>query len=117
MFLGELLQVPEAPPRLRASLIRVLAGLGGVQISSLLLDPAGRPGLVVAMRRGSLRQELVLALRTTTVLAERTVTKSRLDWADARPGRVLAWVAYLESAAVGSTPGVAARPPRQESIR
>jgi len=109
-LLGELLQVPEAPPRLRSGLIRVAARLPGVAFLGPVRDPVGRPGIDLAVRVGSLRHELILSARTATVIAERTVVLRRLDWLGVRPGHTLIWVAYLASARVGSSrerPGAA----------
>jgi hypothetical protein len=103
-LMAALLRVPDAPPQLRAGLLLVLARLAGVEPLTPVTDPLGRRGLAVALRDGSLRHELILAPQSTGVLAERTVTERRLDWADARPGGVLGWVAYSESAAVGPSP-------------
>ncbi len=100
----ELLQVPEAPPSLRAGLIRVVARLRGVGLAEPLLDPAGRPGVALAQTVGAPRLELILSPRTTAVLGERTVIEKPVDWADARPGQVLGWVAYLDSAVVDAIP-------------
>jgi len=102
-LLGELLQLPEASPRLRAALIRLAGRLARLEYLGRVRDPAGRAGVALAMRRGALRHELILAPRTAAVLAERTVAEGPLDWADARPGSVLIWVAYLESSVVRST--------------
>jgi hypothetical protein len=94
-LVGDLLEDPLAHPSLRAALIRVLAGLGGVRVLGAVKDPLGRPGLAVGRRSGPFRLELILDRRTTGVLSERAIVLSRLDWADARAEQVLAWAAYL----------------------
>jgi hypothetical protein len=102
-LLGELLQVPEAPPRLRGGLIGVAARLPGLLVVDPVRDPVGRPGIGLAMRVGSLRHELILSAGTAAVIAERTVVEAHLDWLGMRPGRTLMWVASLASARVGSS--------------
>jgi hypothetical protein len=102
-LLGELLQLPVAPPPLRGGLIRVAARLPGVMFAGPVRDPVGRPGIGLAIRVGSLRHELILSAGTSAVLAERTVVERRLDWLGVRPGHTLLWVAHLATARVGST--------------
>jgi hypothetical protein len=99
-LVGALLEVPTAPPGARGALLRVAAGLRGVRATAGVTDPMGRRGIALTMTGPRARQELILAPRTGAVLAERTVSRARLDWADARPGTLLGWVAFLDSAVV-----------------
>ena len=112
-LLGELLQVPEGPPRLRAGLIRVASRLGGVEVADGVYDAARRPGVALRLTVGGLRHELILSARTAAVLGQRTVIEAPVDWADAPPGHALGWVAYLDSAAVYKIPTPLSSP-RQE---
>jgi hypothetical protein len=70
---ARLLLLPGAPAALRAALFQVLKSLPGVALLGRVTDPAGRPGMGVAISKGATRSELIFDPATARALATITV--------------------------------------------
>ncbi len=106
---GALLQLPMAAPALRAALYRVVAGLHGIELLGATTDEAGRPGVSVAMTAGGVRYELIFDPHSSTLLAMRDVTVTRISPSDRRwppvpAGIEVLSVLYLDRSVVSSSP-------------
>ena len=106
---GALLQLPMAAPALRAALYRVVAGLHGIELLGATTDEAGRPGVPVAMTAGGVRYELIFDPHSSTLLAMRDVTVTRISPSDRRwppvpAGIEVLSVLYLDRSVVSSSP-------------
>jgi hypothetical protein len=55
-----LLEVPGAPPALRAALFRVLAGVGGMRVEGTVRDPLGRSGVKIVTTGANPRLHFVV---------------------------------------------------------
>jgi hypothetical protein len=104
-MVGDLLRESPAPPELRAALYQVAARIPGVRLLGEGTDPAGRPGVAVAMQRQDqpIDERLIIEPETATLLAEVQTLLERVDWVDAQPGTVIGSAVYLESGYVDST--------------
>ena len=99
---ADLLRETVGTPDLRASLYRVAAGLGGVELIGSVTDRAGRTGTAVAMTGipsgvGLERHTLIFDPDTSMLLAEETVLLETVDWLDADPPIVIGYSTYLVS--------------------
>jgi len=100
--IADLLRETVGTPDLRASLYRVAAGLGGVELIGSAIDRAGRTGTAVAMTGnpsgvGLERHTLIFDPDTSMLLAEETVLLEAVDWLDADPPIVIGYSTYLVS--------------------
>ena len=98
---GDYLQETGAPPTVRATLYRVLAGIPGVVSLGTVQDHEGRSGTGVAITEHGERHELIFDPSTTQLLAEEAINVAT--------GNVDGWTSYLETSFVdtvlpGGTP-------------
>ena len=117
-IISELLHLAYSSPEHRAALYEVAANFPGVDSQGPVTDPAGREGVSVSYDGGGQRREMIFDPETAELLAERQIL---LDQAEAgvavgpdtwpgtiiafagRPGTVVYWNTYLQTAVVHST--------------
>jgi hypothetical protein len=103
VFVGDLLRESDASPRLRSALFQVAANIPGVELIGTVKDPAGRPGVSVAMTYRGVRSELIFDPATSMLLAERQTLVAPVDDLDFAVGTVIGATTYLSSGIVNST--------------
>jgi hypothetical protein len=105
---GDYLRETNVTPRQRAALYEVAARIPGVELVGRVRDPAGRPGVAVAMEHPSdgTRETLVIDPETGILLAEEDVTLAK-NFYGYPAGTVVGHSTYLVTRmvdAVGSRP-------------
>jgi hypothetical protein len=108
-IVGDLLRETVAAPQVRATLYRVAAGLGGVELIGAMTDRAGRTGTAVSMTndqssRGLERRILIFDPQTSMLLAEEAVLLHKVDYLDADAPIVIGYDTYLISDVVSTIP-------------
>jgi hypothetical protein len=108
-IIGDLLRETAAPPKVRAALYRVAAGLTGVELIGSMKDRAGRTGTAVSMTnaqssRGLEQRVLIFDPRTSALLGEEDILLHKVDWLDADPPMVIGYNIYLVSDIVPTIP-------------
>jgi hypothetical protein len=99
--IGDLLREQPVPPRVRASLFRIAAGIPGIRLIGRTRDGIGRPALDVALAAHGERTELLFDPRTAALLGERyTVLKPGPKY-HVQPGTVQDDTTYISSGIVG----------------
>jgi hypothetical protein len=102
-LVGDALRDGGATPAQRAALYEVAARIPGVELVGQVTDPAGRPGMAVAMRHevDGILQTLVFDPETSALLAEeeRTLAQNEFGYPE---GTVIGYATYHEPALVDS---------------
>jgi hypothetical protein len=94
---GDTLRETDAPPAVRAAILRAIAKIPGVTLLGTVRDQVGRSGLGVAMSpRGADRQVLILDPTNSALLAE--------QFENPTTGDVHSWTVYLDSQFVAVVP-------------
>ncbi len=103
VLVGDLLRESNAPAQLRWALFQVAAGIPGVDLVGNVADPAGRPGVSVAMTHNGVRSELIFDPKSSMLLAERQTLVAPVADLDFPVGTVIGATTYLSSGIVSST--------------
>jgi hypothetical protein len=94
---GDTLRETDAPPAVRAAILRAIAEIPGVTLLGTVRDQVGRSGLGVAMAPpGADRQVLILDPTSSALLAEQFESPTT--------GDVHSWTVYLDSQFVAVVP-------------
>ena len=103
VLVGDDLRETATLPAVRAALYEAAARIPGVELMGNVTDPAGRPGVAVAMTdtTGHTRQVLTLDPKTSQLLddAETVTAGNQFGWPD---GTLMGRTTYLVNAVVGS---------------
>jgi RNA polymerase sigma-70 factor (ECF subfamily) len=102
-LVGDALRETSASPEQRAALYEVAARLPGVQLVGRVTDPAGRPGLAVAMTHPAdgVRHALVFDPETSALLAEEQLALPGNEFGYPE-GELIGYATYLETGVVDS---------------
>ena len=100
-LIGDALRETSTTPAQRAALYEVAARLRGVELVGPVRDRSGRRGVAVAMRdeENRIRHTLIFDPDNSALLGEEQTALAGNAWGY-RPGTVIGWSTYLETAVV-----------------